>query len=113
MQKLFNITSKYIPQQWVVRDDSTIAKEDPDTNNNSFMQKITSSINSCARKLTSNSANFIIDRQKMQNHFWLILQHPEKIATPEELALANKELILFGGWYIADLITVWANLNTI
>jgi hypothetical protein len=73
MQKLFNITSKYIPQQWVVRDDSTIAKEDPDTKNQSFMQKMTACINSCARKLTPISANFIIDRQKMQNHFSLIL----------------------------------------
>jgi hypothetical protein len=112
MQKLFNITSKYIAQQWVVRDDSTIVKVDSDTTNQSFMQKMTASINSCARKLTSNSANFIIDRQKMQNHFSLILQHPEKIATPEELALANKELILFGGWYIVDSITVVAHLLT-
>jgi hypothetical protein len=62
MQKLFNITSKYIPQQWVVRNDSTIAKVDPDTTNQSFMQKMTASINSYARKLTPNPTNFIIDR---------------------------------------------------
>jgi hypothetical protein len=112
MQKLFNITCKYISEQWVVRNDSTIAKVNPDIPNQSIMQKMTARINSCTRKLTPNSANFIIDRQKMQNHFSLILQHPEEIATPEELALANKELILFGGWYLVDLITVVAHLLT-
>jgi hypothetical protein len=49
----------------------------------------------------------------MQNHFSLVLQHLEKIATPEELTLANKELILFGGWYIVDLITVVLHLLAI
>jgi hypothetical protein len=38
--------------------------------------------------------------------------HPEDIKTPEELATANKELILFGGWYVVDTVTVIAHLLT-
>ena len=40
------------------------------------------------------------------------MNHPEKIKTTEELALANKELILFGGWWAVDFITVIAHFIT-
>jgi len=32
--------------------------------------------------------------------------HPEKVKSIEELKLANKELILFRGWWLEDTITV-------
>lgn len=72
--------------------------------------RLTKCIESCTNKITPQATNYIIDRQKMQNHFSLLLSHPEKIATADELNLANKELILFGGWYLADSITVVAHL---
>jgi hypothetical protein len=42
----------------------------------------------------------------MQNHFNLIMGHPEKIKTVRDLKVANKELILFRGWFLVDTITV-------
>lgn len=48
MQKLFNITSKYIPQQWVVRDDTTIPKEEDDAKDESFMVRTKKTINTIA-----------------------------------------------------------------
>lgn len=40
------------------------------------------------------------------------MNHPENIKTHAELAQANTELILFGGWYLVDFITVLAHFIT-
>lgn len=48
----------------------------------------------------------------MQNHYNLILNNPELIKSKAELAEANKELILFGGWWMVDFFTVIAHFIT-
>ena len=48
----------------------------------------------------------------MENHFSLIMGTPEKIKSPEDLKVANNELILFQGWMIVDYITVMAHSTT-
>jgi hypothetical protein len=48
----------------------------------------------------------------MDNHFSLIMGTPEKVKTPEELKIANNELILFRGWWLVDTITVLAHFLT-
>lgn len=40
------------------------------------------------------------------------MNKPEKIGTVAELAMANQELILFGGWWAVDIITVIAHFVT-
>lgn len=50
------------------------------------------------RSFISEPTVFIIDRQKLENHFLLILKRPEQIKTVEELTTARMELILFSGW---------------
>ena len=112
MTQDFGIESKYIPQQWVTRNNV-----EPDVNeekaSGGFAKKIGDSVNQCFRKIKVSSVAYYIDRKKLQNHFSLIMQLPQKIETPEELAVANVELILFSGWYLVDTFTVLAHILTI
>lgn len=56
---------------------------------------------------------YYLDRKRLNNHFFLLMQLPEKIETPEELTEANKELIMFPGWMVVDLFTVLFHIITI
>ena len=56
---------------------------------------------------------YYLDRKRLNNHFYLLMQLPEKIETPEELTVANKELIMFPGWMVVDTFTVLFHIITI
>jgi len=60
-----------------------------------------------------NKKLYYLDRKRLNNHFYLLMQLPEKIETTEELMVANKELIMFPGWMIVDAFTVLFHILTI
>lgn len=55
----------------------------------------------------------LIDRDKLQNHFYLLFNTPDLIKDPNLLTEAQIDLILFPGWMIVDIFTVLAHLATI
>ena len=54
-----------------------------------------------------------IDRQKLKNHFFLVLNQPYKITSKMELKQAVKDLVLVRGWRVDDLIIVFTHALTI
>jgi len=68
-------------------------------------------------KLTGSTSQtdklYFIDRKSLNNHFYLLMQLPEKIETPEELMIANRELIIFPGCFVVDAFTVLFHILTI
>lgn len=104
MMSQFGIDNKYLPQQWVIRKDSNLPKQDEAPED--CYSKLAKKVNEYSAKLGLKKELYFIDRKKMQNHFYLLLQLPEKIETPYELAIANRELINFHGWMVVDAFVV-------
>lgn len=52
----------------------------------------------------------LIDRDKLQNHFYLLFNTPDLIKDPNLLTEAQIDLILFPGWYNLNIFNIFVNL---
>lgn len=102
MKEKYNMNLIFVPQQYITKlkygEDDFLQNYD-----RSFIQKTIDWFSNLASS-RDNKKTYIIDTSRLENHFNLALD--KIIDSPEELADATVNMILYSGWRVADLIIV-------